>query len=80
MKWKTEKEGQRWEAHQYKGKYLKISIHHHIDHDEKEWLLSYYAVLDSRPITLKGKSVEDAKNEGVALVKRKLELMLSDLD
>lgn len=80
MKWKILKEGQIWESHEFKNDIMKMSIHHHIDHEPNEWILSCHDVFGSRQISLKYIGIEDAKNEAVELVRARLQSMLGVLD
>ena len=75
MKWKVSKEGKRWESHELKGENLRMSIHHHMDHDPNEWILSC-RVFGSMQITLENIDIEAAKVEAVAMVKARLRIMV----
>ncbi|MCK5612939.1 hypothetical protein KAR91_64290 [Candidatus Pacearchaeota archaeon] len=80
MKWKVSKKGERWESHEFKGKSLRMSVHHHIHHEPKEWVLSCFDVFGSRQISLGEVDIETAKIEAVARVEVRLLAMLSDID
>ncbi|MCK5609450.1 hypothetical protein KAR91_46685 [Candidatus Pacearchaeota archaeon] len=80
MDYRIKDKDKKWESHEFEDKNLRFSIHHHINWENEDWLLSCHDVFGSRQQLLPSKNIDIAKKEAVALIRTRLKSMLSSLD